>query len=141
IARWTGRIKSGTVSDHISAFWDIMPTMADLLNVKIDKQIDGISFLPTLIGNKNQQKQHDHLYWEFHEQGGRMALRQGDWKLVQYNIEKNPPGSIELYNLKEDPSEKNDLSQKFPDKVKELSQIMLAERVPSTAFPFAWEKR
>lgn len=139
IARWTGGIKPGTVNDHISAFWDVMPTLADLLKIKIDHKIDGISFLPTLTGNKNQ-KQHDHLYWEFHEQGGRMALRKGDWKLVQYNIEKNPQGPVELYNLRNDPSEKNDLAQKFPDEVKKLRKIMLAERVPSTLFPFAWER-
>ncbi len=140
IARWKGTIKPGTVTDHISAFWDIMPTVADLLKIKLKNKTDGISFLPTLTGDAKKQKQHDHLYWEFHELGGRMALRQGDWKLVWNNVDKNPAGKPELYHLQDDPSEKNDLAEKLPKKVEALKKVMLSDRTASEAFPFAFEK-
>jgi len=140
IARWTGVIKPGTETNHPSAFWDVMPTFAELLNVPIKHTIDGVSFLPTLKGNKKEQKHHDYLYWEFHEQGGKRALRQGDWKLVQTNVSANPPGKFELYNLKKDPSETTDLSAKYSEKVRELTGLMLSARIPSPDFPFAAER-
>jgi arylsulfatase A-like enzyme len=139
IGRWKGTIKAASVSNHVSAFWDVMPTLAELVKIKLDHKIDGLSFLPALLGNGKQKKQHDHLYWEFHELGGRMALRQGKWKLVQYDLDKAPQGAFQLYDLSRDPSEKNDVAQKFPGKVNELKEIMLAERVPSKAFKFAGE--
>jgi len=139
IARWHGRIEPSSVSDHVSAFWDVMPTVAALLDTKINHKIDGISFLPTLLGRPETQQQHDQLYWEFHELGGRRALRQGNWKLVQYNVGKSPSGSFELYNLTDDPSEKNDLAKKFPTRVAKLKELMLSERVPSAVFQFAGE--
>jgi len=140
IARWPGKIKAGQVSHHISAFWDVMPTFADLLQVKLQQKTDGISYLPTLLG-KGKQKQHDHLYWEFHELGGRMALRQGDWKLIQYDVGKNPPGSFELYNLKADPAEKDNVAEKHPEKVEDLRRIMLSEREPNKDFPFPLDSK
>lgn len=136
IARWNGRIKPAQTTDHVSAFWDVMPTLAELLDITINNDIDGVSYLPTLLGETEKQKQHKYLYWEFHELGGRMALRSGDWKIVQYNVLKDPPGIFELYNLKNDPSEKDNVAAKFPKKVKELKKAMLGERVPSEAFPF-----
>jgi arylsulfatase A-like enzyme len=116
-----------------------MPTIADLLHLKLTSQTDGVSMLPTLL-NRGNQKQHDHLYWEFHELGGRLALRQGDWKLIQYNVGNKPEGSFELYNLKQDPAEEHDLASKFPDRIAELKKIMLSERTPSDIFKFASEK-
>lgn len=140
IVRWPGTIKAGVTTDHISAFWDLMPTFADLLNIKLKSRTDGISFFPTLTGAEKKQKEHAHLYWEFHEQGGRMALRQAEWKLAWNNIDKNPQGVPELYNLKDDPSETNDLAARYPDKVKQMKKTMLAEHVASGEFPFAFEK-
>lgn len=139
IARWKGVIRSGATTDHISAFWDVMPTFADLLSIPFGGKTDGISFLPTLRGEKKSQRKHEFLYWEFHEQGGRRAIRSGDWKLVQYNVNKNPPGSFELYNLKADPSEENDVAAKFPLKVEQLKSILLREHIPSKVFTFAGE--
>ena len=139
IVRWPGVVMPGTVTDHVSAFWDVMPTLAEMVNAKLPGEIDGISFLPTLRGNPEAQKKHDYLYWEFHELGGRMALRQGDWKLVQYDVNKNPAGSFELYNLKQDPSETNNVAVAFPEKLKLLKQVMLAARTPSETFRFTSE--
>ncbi len=139
IARWTGVIGPGTVTDHVSAFWDFIPTFGELTGAQYSADIDGVSFLPTLTGQGKQQ-QHDHLYWEFHEQGGRRVLRDGDWKLVQYNVNKNPQGKYELYNLENDPEEKSDLAAKYPKRVKAMKKILLNEHTPSQAFPFAGEK-
>ena len=141
IARWQGVIKSGTVSNHVSAFWDIMPTLADAIDARITRELDGISFLPTLTGNVNQQKQHNHLYWEFHELGSRWAVRQGDWKLIQYNVGKNPPGAFQLYNLKDDPREQDDLATKLPDVVERMKRILVREHTSSPDFKFASEAR
>lgn len=92
IARWVGHIRPGSVSHHVSAFWDVMPTIADLIDVEVES--DGISFLPELLGDTARQQQHEALYWEFHEQSGRRALRVGDWKLVQYNAWSEPQGAF-----------------------------------------------
>lgn len=139
IVSWKNHIKPASVTGHISAFWDVMPTLADLTGLKINNETDGITFLPTLMDRPDHQKQHNQLYWEFHELNGRRALRQGDWKLIQYHVGNNPAGNFELYNLKDDPSEQKDLASRFPDKVESLEKIMLAERVPSDTFKFASE--
>lgn len=133
IAKWKGKIDEGSKTDHISAFWDVMPTLAELENEKISTAIDGISFLPTLLKNGNQKK-HKHLYWEFHELGGRQAIRQGNWKLVKYNVIQN--GKYELYNLKKDSSETLDLASKMPEKVAELAKILESSRTESNVFKF-----
>ena len=78
IAKWPKTIPPGTQTDHISAFWDILPTFAELAGGDVPKDIDGISMVPALMGKSNGQKQHKHLYWEFHEQNGKQAVRIGD---------------------------------------------------------------
>ena len=110
-----------------------MPTLAELEDVKMDTTIDGVSFLPTLL-KKGTQKKHDYLYWEFHELGGRQAIRKGEWKLIKYNVIKN--GKYELYNLKNDISETQDLASKMPKKVAKLSKILESSRTESTVFQF-----
>src|SRR5690606_12085035 len=134
IARWTGRIRAGVTTDHISAFWDVMPTLADLLDAELTTPTDGISFLPVLLGDTANQQQHEALYWEFHEQGGRTGVRAGDWKLVQYDAWSDPPGAAQLYNLRDDESEEHDVASEFPEKVNELKTIMASQRTPSPVF-------
>ena len=133
IVKWKGKIEEGNKTDHISAFWDFMPTLAELEGVKINTAIDGISFLPTLL-NKGAQKQHLYLYWEFHELNGRQAIRQGKWKLIRYNVNKKE--NYQLYNLKNDIAETNDLASKMPEKVAELSKILESSRTESEVFQF-----
>ncbi len=140
IVRWPGLIKEGSRSDHISSFWDVMPTLAEITGSEIQGKIDGISFLPSLIGKK-QKKQHEYLYWEFHELGGRLGVRMGDWKAVRYNVDKTPQGAIELYNLKEDMGETKDVASDHPDIVKKMEDIMKESHTPSEAFPFAYESK
>lgn len=136
IVNWKGHIKAGSVSDHPSAFWDVMPTLADITGAEIpaEHNIDGISFLPTLEGRDSEQKKHDYLYWEFHEKGGRLATRFGKWKGVQYHLNKPKKSKIEIYDLSADPAEANDLSAEHPELVEKVKQIFATARVESDVF-------
>lgn len=133
IAKWKGKIKEGTQTNHMSAFWDIMPTFAHMLNTKLESETDGISFLPTLLNTGNQQN-HDYLYWEFHEKGGRQAIRKDNWKLVKYEVKKTP--KYFLFDLSLDPSETKNLSEEEPEKLYELKQILENSRTESETFKF-----
>ncbi|PWJ57966.1 arylsulfatase A-like enzyme [Dyadobacter jejuensis] len=133
IAVWPNQIKPNTVSDHISAFWDMKPTFADMAGVK-KVSTDGLSILPTLTG-KGRQKKHDHLYWEFPANGGRKAVRMGQWKGVVYDYDKTGDTKLELYNLSVDEAEKNNIASAHPDIVKKVKEIMRNEHQHSTLFP------
>jgi len=135
IARWPERIGAGSESSHISAFWDVMPTVAELVGVSISDTLDGISFLPTLTG-KGEQEEHDYLYWEFHEKGGRIAARMGKWKGIKYDVQEEPGKPIELYDLSLDPGETRNVASEFPDMVEELTGIMISARTESDVFKF-----
>jgi len=135
IAWWPGTIEANTRSDHMSAFWDLYPTLAELTGAGVHDSIDGISFLPVLLGEKGQME-HDYLYWEFHERNGRQALRKGDWKLVRYNVLTPESTTTELYNIAGDPTESTDLADVYPDIVEELSQLMAGARIDSEVYTF-----
>lgn len=135
IVKWPGVIKKGSTSDHVSAFWDLLPTLAEIIGQEVPKAIDGISFLPTLKGETNQRS-HEYLYWEFHELGGRQAIRKGDWKAVKYGVKNNPDAAMELYNLKEDPSESQNLASIHPGIIQEMEDLFKKARVPNPVFRF-----
>ena len=137
IVKWPGKFRSGSVSDHVSAFWDVMPTLAEITGSKVPEEIDGISFLSELMGKK--QKKHEYLYWEFHEQGGKTAIRMGDWKAIKLSIDKIPQGAIELYDLSKDEGETTDLSASNPEIVKKMEELMKKAHAPSEVFPFEYE--
>lgn len=132
IAHWPSGISKPGDSGHIGAFWDFLPTACELAGIEPPAGIQGISYAPTLTG-KGEQRTHDFLYWEFHEQGTRRALRQGDWKLVQYDMEKN--GKPRLFNLAQDLGETEDLCAGEPARVAAMLGIMDARRTPSPIFP------
>jgi arylsulfatase A len=134
IVKWPSKIKANTTSDHISAFWDVMPTIADITSADISSSIDGISFLPTLL--QQAQTEHEYLYWEFHERGGRQAVRKGKWKAVKYNVLKEPHRPLELYDLANDISEDNDVALQYPEVVQEMEAILSQARTPSDVFTF-----
>ncbi len=135
IAKWPGNIKANSRTNHPSAFWDIFPTFSEIAGLSTPSNIDGISFLPTLLEKGNQEK-HEYLYWEFHEKGGRLAARKGNWKAVRYNVLKDPDGKIELYNLKDDIGEEQNIAALHPDIVEQMESIFKTARVPSDIFAF-----
>lgn len=133
-----GKIIAGRTSEHISAFWDFLPTACDIAGIEKPENIDGLSLLPELFGEK--QPKHEYLYWEFFEQGGKQAIRWGDWKAIRLNMHENPEGSLELYNLKNDLSEENNVAAEYPEIVQQAEQILKKARVPSDLFQFKFEK-
>jgi len=126
IARWPGKIRPGTETDHVAAFWDLLPTCADLAGTSPPRDIDGISFLPSLLDR--EQRRHEYMYWEFK---GKQAVRTGDWKAVRLA----PDGPIELYNLETDLGEQNDVSGLNPAIVSRIERIMNVARTESPEFP------
>ena len=130
LARWPGRIKEGTVSDQAWTFWDVLPTLAEIARTQPPKSGDGISILPALLGG-TQTNQHDFLYWEFHERGFQQAVRMGDWKAVRSGMD----GPLELYNLKTDLAEKQNVADKNPDVVAKIDQYLKTARSDSPRWP------
>ncbi len=125
IARWPGTVAAGTASDHVSGFQDILPTFAELAGADCPKT-DGISMVPTLTGT-GVQKQHDHLFWEFYEQGGKKAVLKGRWKGVRLNTRRKNPRPIELYDITKDRSERKNVAADHPDVVADIARIMKEE--------------
>ena len=138
IARWKGKIEPSSSTDHVSAFWDVFPTIAEVTGGRPPSDSDGISFAPTLLGRPDRQKQHECMYWEFSGYGGQQAVRMGDWKGVRQEMLRrdNPdPLKIELYNLKDDIGESSDVASENPEVVAKIRRLMETERVSSELFP------
>lgn len=133
IVSYPGHIAEGTKSDQIMAFWDIMPTFAELIGSSDTITTDGISMLPSWTGGR--QEQHPYLYWEFHELGGRQAVRMGDWKGIRLNV-GNDRTSFELYNLADDIHEERNVAAENPDITARINEIMDTARTPSELFNF-----
>jgi len=129
IAHWPARVQAGSECDHISAFWDVLPTFAELAGAPEPKSIDGISFAPALLGKP--QKKHEYLYWEFHEGSSKQAVRMGDLKAVR----RAPSRPIELYDLKSDIGEENDIAYKHPDIAAKANEIMKKSRTDADIWP------
>ncbi len=129
IARWPGKIKANSESDHVSGFQDMMPTLAEIAGSTV-AATDGISFVPTLLGNSSRQEKHPHLYWEFKEQGGKQAVLKDNWKAVRLNWSKKPDGPIQLFDLAADPGEENDVADQHTATVRMMNEIMQREHLP-----------
>ena len=138
IANWPEKISPHNKTKHLSAFWDFLPTACEIVGLEIPKPIDGISYYPTLIGKP--QKEHEYLYWEFHEQGGKQAVRMGNWKGVRLNMSSNPDAPIALYDLSVDHEEQQDVSLGNPEIISVIDSIIKQEHVHSKAFLFPFEK-
>lgn len=139
IAWWPETIAPGQSTEHISAFWDFMPTACDIAGVEAPEGIDGISFLPVLKGDT--QPMHKHLYWEFYEQGGKQAVRKDNWKAIRLSMSDNPDAPVELYNLENDVSEENNIADRHPEIVQVMDSIMHVAHEPSEHFKFKFEEK
>jgi arylsulfatase A-like enzyme len=130
IARWPGRVRAGSTSDHIGANWDMWATFAELAGGTPPADTDGMSIVPTLLARGNQ-RQHDALYWEFHSRGSSQAIRMGRWKAIRNNLAKQPVAPLELYDLEHDPAEATDVAAAHPDVVRRIESIMRASHTPA----------
>ena len=128
LAWWPGTIQP-RVSGHISASWDIFPTLAELAGIPPPKPSEGLSFAPLVLG-QGKQPEHVSLYWEFHEMGGKQAARMGRWKIVRLNVQSHPAGKPELYDLENDPGETTDLADQEPAILARMIEIF-SHRQPS----------
>lgn len=128
IASWKGQVPANTTSSFTGAFWDVLPTFAQLTGTRAPAG-DGASFLPVLLGEKERGKPKP-LYWEFYEGGFKQAVRKNNWKAIRF-YEGKVPVRTELYDLSTDIGEQKDLAAQRPEIVRELEKIMEQERVPS----------
>ena len=127
IARWPARIHAGSTSAHVSAFWDFLPTICGLAGMSIPRGIDGISFLPEMLGKTREQQNHAYLYWEFHERKTtNQAIRMGRWKAVRHS----PAGPIELYDLEADIGEKTNIANQNSEIIDKIRELFGQSRTP-----------
>lgn len=139
IVSMPGTVPEGTTNQTPWYFADVFPTLADFAETDIPSGLDGIS-QKTVIAKNEMGDSKRLLYWEFHEQGGKQAIRKGQWKLVRLDVqEKGFHQDVELYNLEQDKGETNNVAARYPDLVKELISQMDAEHVKSKNFPFSFE--
>lgn len=125
---WPGRIQPGTETNHVAAHYDVMPTVMEIVGGEVPVGIDGISFLPTLVGRTDQQRKHEYLYWDFPGYGGQIAVRMGKWKAARTNLKENPDAPLELYDLEADIGEQVNVAEKYPDVAARLDRVMLGGR-------------
>lgn len=135
-----GTVPQGEVNDYQGYFADILPTLAAIGGGKIPENIDGKNLKDVFLKNETPEDERI-LYWEFHEQGGKQAVRKGKWKALRLNVhQKGFHDDIELYNLDMNPGETNNVAAEHPQIVEELDQIMKEEHIFSDNFPFRFEE-
>jgi arylsulfatase A-like enzyme len=117
-------VPAGTESSHLSGFQDYLPTFCELAGIDAPES-DGISMLPTLLGQAGQRK-HNHLYFEFYEAGGKQAIVTERWKAIRLDWNKNPDGPLELYDLNSDLSEQHNVASSKPQLLQKMRQHMSA---------------
>lgn len=135
IVKWKGKVKEGAITDHVSAFWDVFPSFAELIGANFKNNLDGVSFLPILLGEPEKQKTQAYLYWEFNENNAPVqAIRKGDWKAVKF-LDK----PLQLYNLSIDLKEEHDVSEENIKIKNDMLQILKNAREDSPNFPFKYK--
>jgi arylsulfatase A-like enzyme len=136
IVRWPGEVAAGATDDFIWAFWDVVPTLAELAGIKPPPELDGISVLPRLLG-QHQEQPDRFLYWEKIPQGKSgtpawsQAVRWGKWKAVRIN----PRLPLELYDLEADIGEKKNVAKKHPDVIEDIEEYLKTARTVSRNYP------
>ena len=136
IARWLGRVPAGRKTDQPVVFYDFVATASELAGVAAPANTDGLSFLPTLLGQPEKQKQHEYLYWELSQlQGGFQEVRIGSWKAERLNVSRPGEPTIELYDLRTDIGQTNNLASGHPDIVRKVEEIVARAHTPNLMFP------
>jgi arylsulfatase A-like enzyme len=135
MVRWPGKVPAGKQSDLVWAFWDFLATACDLAGLAAPAGLDGVSVAPTLLA-EGPQKQHDFLYWEFHERGFQQGARMGDWKAVRAKQGE----CLELYDLGKDIGEKDNIAAQHPDIVERLERYLAGARTDSVEWPIVPKK-
>lgn len=132
LVRWPGVIAAGRVSGFPWAFWDVLPTLAELAGVSaaVPATADGLSVAPTLL-DRGRQRAHDFLYWEFHEGASQQAVRMGDWK----GIRKRPGAALELYDLRNDLGEEHNVAAQHAAVVAQIEEYLKTARTESPEWP------
>lgn len=127
IAWWPTKIAAGSESAHVAYFGDVFATAAELAGAAVKRELDSVSFLPTLTG-RGAQAAHDALYWEFYERGSAQAVRSGRWKAIRKPMFT---GRIQLYDIENDMGERRDLAREHPEVRDRMAEIMEREHEPS----------
>lgn len=139
IARWPGKIAAGRETDHVAAFWDMLPTLCEVAHADVPENLDGISFAPTLFGH-GEQAEHDFLYWEFPAYNVQQAVRIGDWKAVRNNVNRGD-SEFELYDLSTDVAEEHNVAPQHPDVIARVQEIAETAHTPSKLFPLLADEK
>jgi uncharacterized sulfatase len=121
IVRWPGVAPAGVTSDHVGYHPDFFPTAMDLAGAETPKGLDGLSFLPSIRGEAGKQRTHKYLYWEFYERVPTQAMRVGNWKGIRQPF---PVGHIQVYDLKADPGETQDVAAQHVDVMHRFEGLM-----------------
>jgi len=137
IAWWPGQIPAGRVCDEPWAFWDFLPTAVELAGAKLPPGFkpDGLSLVEMLRGGHAPKR--EYFYWELHEGRSIQAVRLGQWKAVK----NGPSAPVELYNLEDDPGERNNLAAKRPDLVAKAVALMKKARTADPNWPLRERRR
>ncbi len=130
IARWPGAIPAGRSSALLSVQYDMMATFAAIAGIPAPAN-DGISLLPEMTGNKQQQAHRPYIYFEYPEKGGQVAIRMGPWKGIKTGLKANRQSPWQLYNLEQDPAEEKDLAAQHPQLLREFDAIVKKEHRPA----------
>ena len=140
IVAMPGTVPGGKVNSTVGYFADILPSFAAIGEAESPANIDGIDLSQAFLQNQQLDNQRV-LYWEFHEQGGKQAVRNGNWKGIRLDVqEKGFHDDLELYDLEADPDESENIAEQHPEIVEEMIGIMEKEHVQSEAFPFKFEQ-
>lgn len=134
IVRWPGRIEPGTTTDHVAYHGDVFATVTQLAGARTLPGLDSVSYVPTLLGELDDQEEHNYLYWEFLERTPTQAVRQGVWKAIRFF---GDDVRVELYNLADDPAEEHDLAESHPELVESLVNSMDEAHLPARNWPSA----
>lgn len=140
IACWPNKIEPGSSSELCAAHYDIAATLADVAGVAYDENTDGLSMLPTLLGNHDKQQQHKFLFWDFAGYGGQIAVRVGKWKAIKRGLRKNANAPLELYDLEEDLGESRNVVEAHPEVAKRVEEIIQRERIAPALKKFRFGK-